>query len=129
MVNMRKDGLQASHGQHALRALLPVSGRGIRCWLPALAALLLSAAVAAAEIPIIDAHSQVDFSEDMERIIRLMDKAGVATTILAARRKVKPEHVLALRAAIRAGSCPPCAARASITWPVPRSSIVSSMVR
>lgn len=58
-------------------------------------ALVFFPGIATAEIPIIDAHSQVDFSGDMERIIRLMDKAGIATTILAARQNVKPEHVLA----------------------------------
>jgi len=50
----------------------------------------------AGEIPIIDAHSQVDFSQDMDRIVRLMDEGGVETTLLAARRRVRPEEVLAL---------------------------------
>lgn len=66
---------------------------------PLALALLCAAAVGravAAPIPIIDAHSQVDFSRDMDRIVRAMDEAGVRTTLLAARRQVQPEDVLAL---------------------------------
>ena len=74
--------------------------------LPAATLLLLLAAgwlwaagpgpLRAGEIPIIDAHSQVDFSEDMDRIVRLMDEGGVTTTLLAARRRVDAKAVLAL---------------------------------
>lgn len=44
----------------------------------------------AAELPIIDAHSQVDHKVKLEEIIQLMDRAGVARTILSARGRIKP---------------------------------------
>jgi len=58
----------------------------------------LSASALAADdrtIPIIDAHSQMDHEISIEEIIRLMDEAGVARTILSPRRNVKPERFLA----------------------------------
>lgn len=61
---------------------------------PAVAALVTAAlllagpAVSAAErLPIIDAHSQADDAIALDRILELMDEAGVARTILAARGK------------------------------------------
>ena len=48
----------------------------------------------AAEIPIIDAHSQINFTEDMDRVIRLMDKAGVSRTILSANIKKSAKRLL-----------------------------------
>ncbi|MEE8559811.1 MAG: hypothetical protein V3S88_03775, partial [Alphaproteobacteria bacterium] len=47
--------------------------------------LLGASAGGADEIPIIDAHSQVDHRVDLERIIPLMDKGGISRVILAAR--------------------------------------------
>lgn len=54
----------------------------------ALLCLLCLAAVPsrAGEIPIIDAHSQLERKVAPERVIELMDTAGVSRTILAARR-------------------------------------------
>ena len=59
---------------------------------------VLARAVAAEPIPVIDAHSQVDFNADMDRIVHAMDEAGVAVTLLAARSRADPEDVLALAA-------------------------------
>lgn len=50
------------------------------------------------EIPIIDAHSQVDQNVDLQTVIRLMDRGGVARTILSARGKRKPEELVAFAA-------------------------------
>lgn len=64
----------------------------------AVLSLLLVMAVGyshAADIPIIDAHSQVDHFVDLNKIIQLMDQGGVARTILAARDQVTPEQLLA----------------------------------
>jgi hypothetical protein len=41
------------------------------------------------QIPIIDAHSQVDHLTDLDNIVPLLDKAGVTRVILAARGKLK----------------------------------------
>lgn len=61
--------------------------------------LLLSALGAlAAQIPIIDAHSQADHLLKLEKIIELMDKGGVSHTILSTRGKVTPEQLLAFAA-------------------------------
>ncbi|MCH9045978.1 MAG: hypothetical protein IIA40_07705, partial [SAR324 cluster bacterium] len=61
--------------------------------------LLLSApGTLAAEIPIIDAHSQADHLLKLEKIIELMDKGGVSHTILSTRGKVTPEQLLAFAA-------------------------------
>jgi len=43
----------------------------------------------AEQIPIIDAHSQVDHLTDLDNIVPLLDKAGVTRVILAARGKLK----------------------------------------
>lgn len=47
--------------------------------------LIALGSISAAEIPIIDAHSQVDQHISLEEILSLMDDAGVSHTILAAR--------------------------------------------
>jgi predicted TIM-barrel fold metal-dependent hydrolase len=63
----------------------------------AAALLAASAAAAAAErLPIIDAHSQAEDGIALERIIELMDEAGVSRTILAARRKTTVRDMVAL---------------------------------
>lgn len=60
--------------------------------------LLGASAGSADEIPIIDAHSQVDHHVDLDGIIPLMDEGGVSRTILAARGKVKPNALAAFAA-------------------------------
>ncbi len=45
-------------------------------------------------IPIIDAHSQVDHNTDIEKVVPLMDKAGVAVTILSTRFKRPSQDVV-----------------------------------
>ncbi len=45
-------------------------------------------------IPIIDAHSQVDHNTDIEKVVPLMDKAGVAVTILSTRFKRPSRDVI-----------------------------------
>ena len=73
--------------------------QALRCIPVALTMLLLQAAVLnAARIPIIDAHSQAEHELKLDKVITLMDKAGVTRTILAARRKTKPEDLLAFAA-------------------------------
>ena len=63
----------------------------------AAALIAASAAAGAAErIPIIDAHSQIGDAVAPERIIALMDAAGVTRTILAARRKTTVRSMVAL---------------------------------
>ena len=55
-----------------------------------------SAAAGAAErLPIIDAHSQAEDAIALERIVELMDAAGVSRTILAARRKTTVRDMVA----------------------------------
>ena len=49
----------------------------------------------AAELPIIDAHSQADQNIPFEEIIHLMNKAQVSRTILATRDKRKNEDLIA----------------------------------
>jgi predicted TIM-barrel fold metal-dependent hydrolase len=49
----------------------------------------------AAELPMIDAHSQADQHIALEEIIGLMDKAGVARTILSQRARTRPEDLIA----------------------------------
>ena len=56
-----------------------------------LPALLFTAGLAtAAELPMIDAHSQVDHKVKLGKVIQLMDKAGVSRTILSTRGRIKP---------------------------------------
>ncbi len=50
---------------------------------------------AAAGIPIIDAHSQVDHFVELEEVIELMNKGGVSHTILGMRGRVKPKNLIA----------------------------------
>ncbi len=56
---------------------------------------VLFQSVAADEIPLIDAHSQFDHTVKVEKIIKLMDEAGVSRTILSTRGKVKPPQLVA----------------------------------
>jgi hypothetical protein len=49
----------------------------------------------AAQMPIIDAHSQVDHEVDLEDVIKLMDKGGVSRTILSTRGRVSPKKLVA----------------------------------
>ena len=42
----------------------------------------------------IDAHSQVDHHVNLEKVIELMNQAGVKHTILSTRGKVTPEHLI-----------------------------------
>ncbi|UCH75586.1 MAG: amidohydrolase family protein [Rhodospirillales bacterium] len=51
------------------------------------AVLAAGVALAADRLPIIDAHSQAEDAIALERILELMNEAGVSRTILAARRK------------------------------------------
>ena len=46
------------------------------------------------EIPIIDAHSQIDQFVNLESVIELMDQAGVRRTILSTRGTVTPEELV-----------------------------------
>ena len=46
-------------------------------------------------IPIIDAHSQVDLNTDIKKVIPLMDKAGVAKTILSTRFNRSSKEIIA----------------------------------
>lgn len=52
----------------------------------------------AGEIPIIDAHSQLEQKVASERVIALMDEAGVSRTILAARRGTRVKDLKAFAA-------------------------------
>lgn len=71
----------------------------LRAVIPASALSLMIATFAAADpIAIIDAHSQVDHRVDLDRIVPLMDRAGVSRVILAARSKRKWRDIIALAA-------------------------------
>lgn len=61
-----------------------------------LAVLLILAAgqVHGTPIPIIDAHSQVDHTVDLAKVIRLMDKGGISRVILSARGRLKPRQLI-----------------------------------
>ncbi|MBT7953937.1 MAG: amidohydrolase family protein [Rhodospirillaceae bacterium] len=69
-------------------------------WLGTLVTALLIIAGAQAQskdrLPLIDAHSQIDTEINRSDIVGLMDKAGIAHVILAARGKVKPWHIAEL---------------------------------
>lgn len=52
----------------------------------------------AAEIPIIDAHSQVDHLVDLKRVIELADLGGVSQIILSTRGQIRPEELLSFAA-------------------------------
>ena len=73
--------------------------RAQRLVLPWLAAFLFLGGAPisqAAELPIIDAHSQVDHLVDLERVIELMDEARVSRTILGRRGKLTAGPLIAL---------------------------------
>lgn len=59
-------------------------------------AVLLCPAAWAGGLPFIDAHSQMAKGLDPEKIIPLMDEAGVRVTLLSARNDRRPTDVLAL---------------------------------
>lgn len=63
-------------------------------WLYVLYFLFSSSVVNAAEIPIIDAHSQADQNVDLEEVIELMDRAGVMRTILSLRGRRQSEDLI-----------------------------------
>ena len=65
----------------------PMRKLKVTLWLPAIAIWLLAAPVLADDIPIIDAHSQIDHHAELERVVPLLDRAGVSRVILAARGK------------------------------------------
>lgn len=58
-------------------------------------AILAGSTMAMADVPLIDAHSQLLPGMDVERIVPLMDEAGVSVTILSATQR-KPELILDL---------------------------------
>lgn len=64
---------------------------------PIVASFLFALATApgtrAADVPIVDAHSQVDHEVDLGKVIELMNRAGVVRTILSARGRVTPEEI------------------------------------
>lgn len=71
--------------------------RAHRLVLPWLAAFLLWAPVSqGAELPIIDAHSQVDHLVNLDKVIELMDKARVSRTLLGRRGRLKAAALIAL---------------------------------
>lgn len=51
-------------------------------------------ALTAKEIPIIDAHSQVDHQTKLENVIKLMDSAGVSKTIISGRGKISSAEIV-----------------------------------
>ena len=61
----------------------------VTLWPPAIAIWLIAAPVIAPvnadDIPIIDAHSQIDHLAELARVVPLLDRAGVSRVILAAR--------------------------------------------
>ncbi len=59
-----------------------------------LLSLALAGPSTAAELYFVDAHSQMDEDVDQETIIKLMDRGGVYSTILAARRGRKPRDIV-----------------------------------
>ncbi len=67
-------------------------------WLTALFLLTPASGLLADELPIIDAHSQMDKDVDPRTIIDRMDEAGVARTILSARHGRTPGDVLRVSA-------------------------------
>lgn len=64
-------------------------------WMISFFLMILAPGPRAAEIHIIDAHSQFDQNIQPVEIIQLMDQAGVSRTILTARSRVEPEQVVA----------------------------------
>ena len=69
--------------------------RGLAVRLAGLVLAMAALSARAAELPMIDAHSQVDQHVPLEEIIGLMDEAGVARTILSQRARTRPEDLIA----------------------------------
>ena len=57
---------------------------------------LVSGAVLAGDMPLIDAHSQIDQHVDPSNIVHYLDEAGIAHVILSARGKTKAKTIAAL---------------------------------
>lgn len=89
---------------------------------PIVASLVFALATApgaqAADVPIIDAHSQVDHEVDLAKVIELMNRAGVVRTILSARGRVTPEEMASF--ATRHPECISPAVRTK-GWPYARN--------
>ncbi|MEP4380583.1 MAG: amidohydrolase family protein [Alphaproteobacteria bacterium] len=66
----------------------------LRFFLASVACLWFAGTAAADDIPMIDAHSQIELDVDIDFVIAQMDKAGVARTILSTRGRFPP-NVLA----------------------------------
>ncbi len=58
--------------------------------------LLASRLVWAAELPLLDAHSQIDGDTDMDLVIRTMNRAGIGRVLLSPRFRRAPADILAL---------------------------------
>ncbi len=69
--------------------------KAVAAFIGLLLPIFVFASPAAAAIPVIDAHSQVDHHVELEDVIRLMDKGGVSRTILGMRGRMKPEALVA----------------------------------
>ena len=69
--------------------------KAMAAFIGVLVPVIFAISSAAAGIPIIDAHSQVDHFVELEDVIRLMDKGGVSRTILGMRGRVKPKDLAA----------------------------------
>lgn len=67
-------------------------------WIAAIAIGLIAAPVFADEIPIIDAHSQIDQFAELDRVVPILDRAGVSRVILAARGRRRWRDIAGLAA-------------------------------
>ncbi len=67
-----------------------------RCIIVPLAVLTLSSTLHAGEIPLIDAHSQIDRHIDPADVVQFLDDAGIAHVILSARGKTKARTIATL---------------------------------
>lgn len=70
----------------------------LRAWLIILSISIPIGIINAAEVPMIDAHSQADEYISLNEILSLMKEAGVSRTILAPRDQRRPEELLAFAA-------------------------------
>ncbi|MDP6391254.1 MAG: amidohydrolase family protein [Alphaproteobacteria bacterium] len=61
-------------------------------------AFLCPAVAAAGDVPIIDAHSQVDHEVELADVIRVMKKGGISRIILSVRGRMKPAKIAAFAA-------------------------------